>query len=78
MAIFTDYNYADLDISHGVEAVRNYRHMDEKDGETQKEILRELLEYCAMDTYAEYLIYHWILDKITYYKEENKKFRKQV
>lgn len=78
VAIFTDYNYADLDISHGVEAVRNYRHMDEKDGETQKEILRELLEYCAMDTYAEYLIYHWILDKITYYKEENKKFRKQV
>lgn len=73
VSIFTDYNYADLDISHGVEAVRNYRHLDEKDESTRKEILKELLEYCAMDTYAEYLIYHWILEKIEYYKELNKK-----
>lgn len=77
ISIFTDYNYADLDISHGMEAVRNYRHMDDADDEKQKEILRELLEYCAMDTYAEYLIYHWILDQIQIAKKENKRFVKQ-
>lgn len=77
IAIFTDYNYADLDISHGMEAVRNYRHMDVLEETKQKEILKELLEYCAMDTYAEYLIYHWILKQIQISKDENKKFIKQ-
>lgn len=65
VAIFTDYNYADLDISHGLEAVRNYRLLEEEDVDQQKETLKELLVYCAMDTYAMVLIYHWILDKIT-------------
>lgn len=64
VSIFTDYNYADLDISHGLEAVRNYRMMEAEDDEHQKQTLKELLEYCAMDTYAEYLIYHWILEQI--------------
>lgn len=64
VSIFTDYNYSDLDISHGMEAVRNYRLLDEENVEEQQETLRELLAYCAMDTYAMVLIYHWILDKI--------------
>lgn len=64
VSIFTDYNYSDLDISHGMEAVRSYRLLDEENAEEQKETLRELLAYCAMDTYAMVLIYHWILEKI--------------
>lgn len=64
VSIFTDYNYADLDISHGMEAVRSYRLLEENEVSDKKEILRELLEYCAMDTYAEYLIYHWVLNTL--------------
>lgn len=64
VSIFTDYSYADLDISHGMEAVRNYRLLDEENVKQQQETLKELLAYCAMDTYAMVLIYHWILATI--------------
>ncbi|NBK97063.1 MAG: DUF2779 domain-containing protein [Erysipelotrichia bacterium] len=64
VAIFTDYSYADLDISHGMEAVRNYRLLDEENAQQQEETRKELLAYCAMDTYAMVLIYHWILEQI--------------
>lgn len=67
VSIFTDYNYADLDISHGMEAVRSYRLLEENEVDDKQEILRELLEYCAMDTYAEYLIYHWVLKQMDIY-----------
>lgn len=70
VSIFTDYNYADLDISHGMEAVRNYRLMEKEDDAEQQKTRKELLDYCAMDTYAEYLIYHWILERIKEYKEK--------
>lgn len=69
VSIFTNYNYEDLDISHGIEAVRNYRMMEYEDNEEQEKTRKELLEYCAMDTYAEYLIYHWIMNMI---KEKKK------
>lgn len=63
VSIFTDYDYADMDISHGLEAVRSYRQLEENDV-NEEQILKELLAYCAMDTYAEVLIYHWILKQI--------------
>ncbi len=65
VAIFTDYDYADLDISHGMEAVRNYRLLDEESASAKQETLQELLAYCAMDTYAMVLIYHWILQQLS-------------
>lgn len=68
VSIFTDYSYANLDISHGMDAVKVYRMMDENSEEQEQE-LKQLLAYCAMDTYAEYLIYHFILDKIKYLGE---------
>lgn len=64
VSIFTDYSYSDLDISHGMDAVRNYRMLDEEYAHTQQEVLQELLAYCAMDTYAMVLIYHFLLDEI--------------
>ncbi len=72
VSIFTDYNYADLDISHGMDAVKAYRMMDEATEEQEWE-LKQLLAYCAMDTYAEYLIYHFILNEI---QKEYKQFRR--
>lgn len=59
VSIFTDYSYDDLEISHGLDAVRSY--IDLEDGNDNQDIIDSLLKYCAMDTYAMYLIYHWIL-----------------
>lgn len=60
VSIFTDYSYDDLAISHGMEAVRTYVNLQK---ETNPEVVDSLLKYCAMDTYAMYLIYHWILNQ---------------
>ncbi len=59
VSIFTDYNYEDLDITHGLEAVRKYRMM-ENVSEDDTQTIKQLLAYCAMDTYATYLVYHFI------------------
>ncbi len=61
--IFTDYDYHDLDISHGTQAVREYIRL-EKSAQENQELRANLLAYCGMDTYAEYLIYHFILKKL--------------
>lgn len=61
--VFANVHYSDLDISYGMDAVRNWRMLDET-SEESKEIKKHLFEYCAMDTYSEYLIYHWILEQM--------------
>lgn len=58
--IFSDYSYQDLDISYGMEAVRNWRMLQKVSDEEALEIRKHLLEYCAMDTYAEVLVFHAI------------------
>jgi len=58
VSIFTDYSYDDLCISHGMEAVRSYIHLEEDEN---PKLVENLLKYCEMDTYAMFLIYHWIL-----------------
>lgn len=66
--IFSDYSYQDLDISYGMEAVRNWRMLDNVEEDEANVIRKHLLEYCAMDTYAEVLVFHAIL-KILHQKE---------
>lgn len=58
--IFTDYDYHDLSISHGMEAVANWRSLQAD--EMDDEIREQLYEYCGMDTYSMVLVYHMILD----------------
>ena len=58
--IFSDYSYQDLDISYGMDAVERYRELASADDTTNKEIREQLDAYCAMDTYAEYIVYHAI------------------
>ncbi|MXQ73494.1 DUF2779 domain-containing protein [Clostridiaceae bacterium DONG20-135] len=62
VTIFSDYRYSDLDISYGMDAVKNWRMLAHSDDEQSKEIEQHLFEYCAMDTYAMVLVYHGILD----------------
>ena len=58
--IFSDYNYQDLDISYGMDAVISYRELSHCEEAQAKIIHEQLEEYCAMDTYAEYIVYHAI------------------
>lgn len=66
--IFSKYSYKDLDISYGMDAVRNWRMLDTLNEEEAKVVRQHLLEYCAMDTYAEVLVFHAIL-KMLHEKE---------
>lgn len=70
--IFSDYSYQDLDISYGMDAVRNWRQLDRAGSQEAQDIRKHLLEYCAMDTYAEVLVFHAIL-KILAMKEASTK-----
>ncbi len=61
--IFTDYNYHDLSISHGMEAVKNWREL-QSEGSEAEEIREQLYEYCGMDTYSMVLVFHVLLEKL--------------
>lgn len=63
MPIFTnDYSYADLSINDGLQAVQAYRVFENAD-EDQRNLLRNNIRlYCQMDTMAEYIVYHGLLE----------------
>lgn len=56
--IFSEYNYQDLSISYGMGAVESFRQLENGSFEEQQTIKQQLDEYCAMDTYAEYIVFH--------------------
>lgn len=56
--IFSSYHYEDLAISYGLDAVAKWREYQESEGTKKQQIYEELTQYCAMDTYAEYIVYH--------------------
>lgn len=69
--VFAHFDYHTLDISQGLQAARSWR-MLECDG-TQDDSLRQaLLQYCAMDTYAEYLLLHQLMEMLK--EHEHKHF----
>lgn len=63
--IFSTYNYQDLDISYGMDAVAKWREYCTAEPEQQKELYDQLTAYCSMDTYAEYIVFHAIEELIT-------------
>lgn len=62
VTIFSDLDYKELEISHGMEAVQNWRHLN--NDEISDEIREQLFEYCGMDTYAMVVVFRFILNKI--------------
>ena len=58
LPIFSKYSYDDLEISFGMDAVKEYRQMKKCTLEKKKAIRQQLLHYCSMDTYAEYILLH--------------------
>ncbi len=55
--IFGGLDYHALDISQGLQAAHGWRMMED-DEEAAETIRMALLKYCAMDTYAEYVLLH--------------------
>ena len=69
LPVFTDeYSYHQLSIQNGLNAVFTYRTFDSALPEQKQVIRQELSNYCKMDTFAEYVIFHG-LEK--YLKEDD-------
>jgi hypothetical protein len=60
-AINPDLSYSRLSIQHGMEAVYQYREMEDSEDEDDGQSKKELLEYCSMDTYAMVEVYRWLI-----------------
>ncbi len=65
MNIMDDKNYSDLEINHGMDAVYQWRYLDRDDPTVDsEEIIKELKEYCGMDTYAMTVVFDWLKQMI--------------
>jgi len=61
MSLMGERGYQDLDIHQGMEAVFEWRHLDQEDEDIDREeIARHLREYCGMDSYAMTVIFQWL------------------
>lgn len=58
--VFNGFDYHSLDISQGLQAAQSWLSMQDHPDDQEK-IRDALFQYCAMDTYAEYIIFHKIL-----------------
>lgn len=56
--IFSSYNYQDMEISYGLDAVEKWRKYGAAEGQEKAELYEQLSAYCSMDTYAEYIVFH--------------------
>lgn len=54
-------SYTDLEIQNGLNAVWIYRTFNDSNEEDRDKIRNDISNYCAMDTYAEYVVYHGLL-----------------
>ncbi len=65
MSIMNDKSYNDLAIHQGMDAVCEWRRLDKEDQDANKEdIMRNLKEYCGMDSYAMVVVYKWLLQLV--------------
>lgn len=63
MAMMDDKGYNDLEISHGMDAVYEWRHLDRNENDIdQQAVIDKLKAYCGMDTYAMVVVYQWLCD----------------
>lgn len=62
--ICSDYNYKDLDIYDGMEAVYNWRNIGKTSDDLDKKIVDNLKEYCSLDAYGLFLVYRWLIELI--------------
>lgn len=58
--VFTEKSYSDLAISHGMDAVYQWRMLDKEEKNENEHIADDLMKYCGMDTYAMVLLVKWL------------------
>ncbi len=63
-AVNPDLSYSQLSIQHGMEAVYQYREMEDSEDEDDGRSKKELLEYCSMDTFAMVEIFRWLTELV--------------
>lgn len=56
------YSYKQLSIKDGLHAVKAYRIFEKANKEEQRQLRESIRTYCQMDTFAEYIVYHGILN----------------
>lgn len=61
--IFSNYSYDDLDVTNGIDAIFKWREYCQAEGEEKQKIYQELSDYCALDTYGEYLVLHALMEE---------------
>ena len=59
--VFGNFDYHDLDVSDGMEAVEQWRLL-QNEGEDRELILKHLSDYCGMDTYAMVIVLHRLIE----------------
>ncbi|MBQ0065834.1 MAG: DUF2779 domain-containing protein, partial [Firmicutes bacterium] len=65
LPVFTsEYSYADLTVKDGLKAVHAYRNFALVSEEEKVSIREDIREYCKMDTFAEYIVYHGLCDLV--------------
>jgi hypothetical protein len=65
LPIFTnEKSYHELNIQNGLDAVAEYRTYDEKNEQEQEILKQNMSDYCALDTYAEYVLYHGLKEMV--------------
>lgn len=68
----SDYSYEHLMIKDGMNAVFAYRNYEKSTVSEQNEIQNSIRTYCMMDTYAEYVIYHGLKERLDQLKSNLK------
>ena len=61
LSLFSDLSYEELEINQGLLAVKKYQELTNTHAE---DIRQALFEYCGMDTYAEYVLFHYLKDQV--------------
>ncbi|MEG0168615.1 DUF2779 domain-containing protein [Anaerorhabdus sp.] len=62
--------YQDLDIHQGMDAVFQWRLLDQENDDVDPEAIRNhLIEYCSMDTYAMVVVYKWLMSLVDNYEK---------
>lgn len=62
LSVFSNRGYDELDITYGLDAVEKHRQYQLVGTEDKQALYEQLEAYCAMDSYAEFVVLHALLD----------------
>ena len=62
--ICSSYSYKQLDIDDGMQAVFNWRDIQNVDPKENEIIIENLKKYCSLDAYGLFLVYRWLIKLI--------------